>query len=416
MEISPLAPPGGFPDLPEISGAEFASFAAGIRYEGRDDVMLVRLASGTALAGVFTKSATRSASVLDCERKIALHAREKGNVSGAAILVNSGNANAFTGKAGFNAVSTLADAVATETGVPKERVLTASTGVIGEVLPEGKLLNALEPLKDRLRHDRIEDAARAIMTTDTFPKGAGAVVNLAEDQVRIAGIAKGSGMIAPDMATMLAFVFTDADIEREALQSMVTEINRRTFNAVTVDGDMSTSDTLIVAATGAAKAKRIRSGDSTGGASFQRGLSDVMENLAIQLVRDGEGATKLLEVNVSGAVSSDDAEKVAKSIANSLLVKTALTGEDPNWGRIVMAVGKSGAAVDRDRLSVSFGGIKVAENGAVADGYIEAVAAEYMRKPQLQFNVDLGMGSGSARVWTCDLSSNYVAINADYRS
>ena len=416
MKISPLAPPCGFPDLPEIAGVQFASAPAGIRYKGRDDVMLVHMASGTTLAGVFTRSTTRSAAVLDCDRKLKLLAGEKENIGDAAILVNSGNANAFTGKAGFDAVSALAGAVSVKLGLPEGRVLTASTGVIGEPLPSSKILAALESLQAGLRPDRIKDAARAIMTTDTFPKGAGAVVNLDGDQIRIAGIVKGSGMIAPDMATMLAFVFTDADVERTALQSMVTEINRRTFNAVTVDGDTSTSDTLIVAATSQAKARKICAVDSSDGVAFAKGLSDVMENLAIQLVRDGEGATKLLEVNVTGAVSHDDAEKVAKSIANSPLVKTALSGEDPNWGRVVMAVGKSGANADRDRLSIAFGNMTVAKNGAVAEDYVEAEVANYMKKAELQINVDLGLGNEAARVWTCDFSNRYIAINADYRS
>ncbi len=408
--VSPLAPKGGFPDLPVIDGTAFATIEAGVRYQGRDDVMLALLCGGTSVAGVFTKSATRAAPVLDCQAKLAVDNTD--STGGAAIIVNSGNANAFTGKGGIEAVQAVTGAVAQALGVAQSRVFSASTGVIGEPLAFKKITAKISALKDGLCPTRISDAAAAIMTTDTFAKGAGAVIDGDGGQIRIAGIAKGSGMIAPDMATMLVYIFTDAKIAQPLLQKMLADLTDKTFNCITVDSDTSTSDSLILAATGKSGAPEII---STGG-PFYDALHDVMRDLAHQVVKDGEGATKFVEVQVSGADTDADAHKVGMAIANSPLVKTAIAGEDPNWGRVVMAVGKSGAKADRDRLSIWFGDVLVAENGWVSPDYIEADAAKHMKGDALRIAVDLGIGSGRATVWTCDLTHGYIEINADYRS
>ena len=405
--VSPLAPKRGFPDLPVVSGVEFAAVEAGVRYAGRTDVMLARLVPGTVIAGVFTKSATRSAPVLDCQAKIG-----GGDETGAAIIVNSGNANAFTGKNGLDAVARVTGAVAETLGLPKERVFSASTGVIGEPLPDERITEKLSELRAGLAPDRIRDAADAIMTTDTFPKGAGAVVKGDGGEIRIAGIAKGSGMIAPDMATMLVYIFTDARISRPLLQQMLTEITATTFNCITVDSDTSTSDTLLLAATGRSDAAEITGLQGP----FRDALHKVMLDLAQQVVKDGEGASKFVEVQVTGADTDEDAHRVGMAIANSPLVKTAVAGEDPNWGRVVMAVGKSGAKADRDLLSIRFGDILVAENGWVSPDYSEESAATYMKRDELLIAVDMGLGNGAAKVWTCDLTHRYIEINADYRS
>jgi glutamate N-acetyltransferase/amino-acid N-acetyltransferase len=409
-QVSPLAPPA-FPDLPVIDGVRFAAAQAGVRYANRTDVMLVDLAPGTAVAGAFTRSATRAAPVLDCEAKIG-----KASDAGAAIIVNSGNANAFTGGAGVAAVREVTGAVASALGIPATRVFSSSTGVIGEPLPFDRIVAAIGTLKDALAPDGIADAARAIMTTDTFPKGASAIVEIEGQPVKIAGIAKGSGMIAPDMATMLVYIFTDAKIERAPLQKLLSGLMDETFNAITVDGDTSTSDALLLAATGTSPAPELRDARSKPFRAFREALRAVMLDLAHQVVRDGEGATKFVEVRVTGAESAGDARKVAMSIANSPLVKTAIAGEDPNWGRIVMAVGKSGAKADRDLLSIRFGDILVAENGWRAPSYTEADGADYMKRQELVIAVDLGLGKGGATVWTCDLTHRYIDINADYRS
>ena len=403
-QVSPLAP-AAFPDLPVIDGVRFATIAAGVRYQGRTDVMLALLDPGTSVAGVFTRSATRAAPVLDCQDKIG------GPSDGpAAVLVNSGNANAFTGQHGQTSVEQITQAVAQATGVAQTRVFTASTGVIGEPLPHDRIVAKLDELTAGLRADALEDAARAIMTTDTFPKGASAQVEIGGKTVSIAGIAKGSGMIAPDMATMLVYIFTDAVVEQSALQQMLSEQTDRTFNCITVDSDTSTSDSLLLCATGASGV------EATGNADFARALESVMLNLAHQVVKDGEGATKFVEIRVTGAVSDADAKVHGLAIANSPLVKTAIAGEDPNWGRVVMAIGKSGAAADRDTLSISFGDILVAENGWVSPTYREEDAAAYMKGQELVIAVDLGLGDGTATVWTCDLTHGYIEINADYRS
>ncbi|TMV07144.1 bifunctional glutamate N-acetyltransferase/amino-acid acetyltransferase ArgJ [Ruegeria sediminis] len=403
-KVSPLAP-AGFPDLPVIDGVRFATVAAGVRYQGRTDVMLAVMDPGTSVAGVFTRSATRSAPVLDCQAKIG------GPSDGAAaILVNSGNANAFTGHHGQTSVAKVTRAVSAATGVPVERVFTSSTGVIGEPLPHERIVAKLDDLNAALKADALKEAAQAIMTTDTFPKGASARVEIGGKTVSISGIAKGSGMIAPDMATMLVYIFTDARVEQGALQQLLGELTDRTFNCITVDSDTSTSDTLLMGATGASGV------DATGNAAFAEALEAVMLDLAQQVVKDGEGATKFVEIRVTGAASDADAKAHGLAIANSPLIKTAIAGEDPNWGRVVMAIGKSGAAADRDRLSISFGDILVAEKGWVSPSYSEADAAAYMKRQDLVIAVDLGLGEGRATVWTCDLTHGYIEINADYRS
>lgn len=404
LPVSPLAP-ASFPDLPVINGVRFAAVEAGVKYSNRKDVMLAVLDAGSSVAGVFTKSATRSANVLDCQEKIGLDASE-----GAAIIVNSGNSNAFTGKAGEGSVAAICAAVAEATGLAETRVFTSSTGVIGERLPHDRITAKIGELTQSLSASGIRDAADAIMTTDTFAKGSTAIVEIDGKPVSIAGIAKGSGMIAPDMATMLVYIFTDAKIARADLQALLSGLTDVTFNNITVDSDTSTSDTLLLGATGASGV------DVTGNQTFADALHKVMLDLSHQVVRDGEGATKFVEVNVTGAASDSDARTHALAIANSPLVKTAIAGEDPNWGRIVMAIGKSGAAADRDLLTIRFGDILVAENGWVSPDYSEELGATYMKQQDLAVNVDLGLGEGSSTVWTCDLTHQYITINADYRS
>ena len=403
-QISPLAP-ANFPDLPIIDGVRFATAAAGVRYPGRADVMLAAIVPGATIAGVFTRSATRAASILDCQDKIG------GDMSkGAAILVNSGNANAFTGAAGKASVDRICAEVAARLNIPANAVFTSSTGVIGEVLPDHKITDCLDQLTASLSPAAQEEAARAIMTTDTFPKGASKTVQIDGQPVTISGFAKGSGMIAPDMATMLVYIFTDAKIPQPDLQEKLGDLTNQTFNCITVDSDTSTSDALICAATGTSGVDVSQSDD------FADALKQVMLDLAHQVVKDGEGATKFVTVEVTGASSESDARKVAMSIANSPLVKTAIAGEDPNWGRIVMAVGKSGATADRDRLSIWFGPHLVAENGWVAASYTEEAGASYMQQAELHIRTDLGVGTAQTTVWTCDLTHRYIEINADYRS
>ena len=404
MTLSPLAP-DHFPDLPVIDGVRFSSGAAGVKYKDRTDVMLAELVAGTSIAGVFTRSATRSAPVLDCQAKLGADQSDR-----AALLVNSGNSNAFTGAAGERSVEAICDAVSDATGISTARIFTASTGVIGQRLPHEKITQKIEELVESLTCDGIEGAAKAIMTTDTFPKGASAELTIDGQTVRIAGIAKGSGMIAPDMATMLVYIFTDAKIDQAPLQALLGALTDQTFNCITVDSDTSTSDSLICAATGTSGV------DVTESAGFTQALRDVMLDLAHQVVRDGEGATKFVEVRVTGAATDAEARKVGLSIANSPLVKTAIAGEDPNWGRIVMAVGKSGAQADRDRLTIRFGDIIVAENGWVSPDYTEEAGAAYMKAQDLTITVDLGIAGGMGTVWTCDLTHGYITINSDYRS
>ena len=402
--VSPLAP-DHFPDLPVIDGVRFATIAAGVRYQGRTDVMLAELAPGSTVAGAFTRSATRAAPVLDCQAKIGATSD-----TGAAILVNSGNANAFTGKGGVTAVEAITAAVADVCNIPQSRVFTSSTGVIGEPLPHERITAVLGDLHAKLDPAGIEDAARAIMTTDTFPKGASATVEIDGKTVSIAGIAKGSGMIAPDMATMLVYIFTDAKLPQEALQGELSRLCDRSFNCITVDSDTSTSDSLMLCATGASGV------DVSDSAEFSHALEAVMLDLAHQVVRDGEGATKFVEIQITGAVDDAEAKVHGLAIANSPLVKTAIAGEDPNWGRVVMAIGKSGAEADRDLLSISFGDVLVAEKGWVSPKYREEDGAAQMTQDEITLKVDLGLGSGTCTVWTCDLTHQYITINADYRS
>ncbi|MEJ2020657.1 MAG: bifunctional glutamate N-acetyltransferase/amino-acid acetyltransferase ArgJ [Maritimibacter sp.] len=405
-KVSPLAPKGGFPALPPIAGARFAAVQAGVRYAGREDVMLALLDPGTSIAGVFTRSATRAAPVLDCQAKLG-----SDQTDGAAIIVNSGNANAFTGTNGLEAVAAITGAVAESTGVPQNRVYSSSTGVIGEPLPFDRITAKLDELNAALSIDGIGAAARAIMTTDTYAKGAAAELEIDGKPVKIAGIAKGSGMIAPDMATMLVYIFTDAKVEQSLLQGILSDLTGPTFNSITVDSDTSTSDSLILAATGVSGAEV-----AADNSAFRDALHEVMLDLAQQVVRDGEGATKFVEVRVTGAASDADARVHALAIANSPLVKTAVAGEDPNWGRVVMAIGKSGAAADRDKLAIRFGDILVAENGWVSPNYREELGADYMKQDDLVISVDLGLGTGTSTIWTCDLTHAYIQINADYRS
>ncbi|MEI4485459.1 bifunctional glutamate N-acetyltransferase/amino-acid acetyltransferase ArgJ [Frigidibacter sp. MR17.14] len=412
LAVSPLAP-AGFPALPVIGGVEFAAAAAGVRYAGRTDVMLARLAPGTAMAGTFTRSKTRAACVHDCQAKLATKVPDG---AGAAIVVNSGNANAFTGANGQEAVDRLTGGVAEALGVPASRVFSSSTGVIGEPLPWERITAKIADLKGLLDPEGIEGAARAIMTTDTFPKGATAEIAGEGGAIKIAGIAKGSGMIAPDMATMLVYIFTDAAIDPKSLQKMVSRLTDTTFNAITVDSDTSTSDALLIAATGASSAKPITDMRSKVAKDFEAALKAVMTDLAHQVVRDGEGATKFVEIQVTGAFSDADAKTVAMAIANSPLVKTAIAGQDANWGRVVMAVGKCGAQADRDKLAIRFGDITVAENGWRAPDYSEEAASAYMKNQELVIGVDMGLGKGAFTAWTCDLTHGYIDINADYRS
>ncbi len=407
--VSPLAP-AAFPDLPRIDGVEFAACEAGVRYADRRDVMLIRLAPGTAMAGTFTRSTTRSACVRDCQAKLGLAVPAD---TGAAIIVNSGNSNAFTGKVGEASVHAITTATATALGIPPSRVFSSSTGVIGEPLPHDRITAALPTLVAGLGDGAIQMAAQAMMTTDTFPKGASATFQGDGGPIHIAGIAKGSGMIAPDMATMLVYLFTDAKISASALQDILSRNMDSTFNAITVDSDTSTSDTLLAAATGRAKAAPPTGAVLT---AFETALTAVMRDLAHQVVRDGEGATKFVEVRVSGAATDADAGRVALAIANSPLVKTAVAGQDPNWGRIVMAIGKSGAQADRDRLTIRLGDIVVARNGWRDPAYNEADGAAYMKQSDLVIGVDMGLGDGKRSIWTCDLTNRYIEINADYRS
>ena len=409
--VSPLAPKGGFPEMPVIEGVEFSAVAAGVRYQGRRDVMMVRLAPGSTIAGVFTRSSTRSAPVLDCQAKIGVASDQ-----GAAIIVNSGNSNAFTGAGGVKAVEEITAAAGEILNLPQDRIFTASTGVIGEPLPFEKITAKLVELRDTLTSDSIADAAAAFMTTDTFPKGSCATIVVEGEEINIAGIAKGSGMIAPDMATMLVYIFTDAKIAQPTLQKLVAGLTDTTFNCITVDSDTSTSDSLLMAATGTSKAPEIKESETASYKAFADALNTVMLDLAHQVIRDGEGATKFVEVHVTGAEDAGDARKVAMSIANSPLVKTAIAGEDPNWGRVVMAVGKSGAKADRDLLSIRFGEVLVAEKGWRAESYSEEAAAAYMQGEDLVIGVDMGLGQGECKVWTCDLTHRYIDINADYRS
>jgi glutamate N-acetyltransferase/amino-acid N-acetyltransferase len=413
--VSPLAPTE-VPEMPAIAGVKLATAAAGIRYKGRTDVLLAVMDKGTAVAGVFTQSKCPSAPVEWCRAKLKRGKSSKGGLA-RALVVNSGNANAFTGKTGKQAATLTASIAAKAVGCKPDDIFLASTGVIGEPLDASKFNGVLGTLAQSAEPEGWMAAAKAIMTTDTFPKVATATVKLGKANVTINGMAKGAGMIAPDMATMLAFVFTDAPITAGALQSLLKTGVEDTFNAVTIDGDTSTSDTLLAFATGAAKeAPKITRASDPRLKAFTKAFNAVLADLAEQVARDGEGARKLVEIIVEGATSKKSARRIAMSVANSPLVKTAIAGEDANWGRVVMAVGKAGEPANRDKLSISFNGIRVASKGARDPSYDEAEVSSAMKNPKIQIRIALGLGKGRDRVLTCDLTKEYVAINGDYRS
>jgi len=407
--LSPLAPKT-YPSLPPVAGVRFATIAAGVRYAGRTDVMMALFDRPATVAGVFTRSKCPSAPVDWC----------RGHLKGGkarALIVNSGNANAFTGGVGAAAVEHVAEAAAKAIGATPSEIFMASTGVIGEPLDAARITGVIDALVADAREDALLAAAKAIMTTDTYPKIATARVKLGDGEVVINGIAKGAGMIAPDMATMLAYVFTDAAIAPGALQAMLSKSVERSFNAITVDSDTSTSDTLMIFGTGAAeRAPPIEDAADRRAAEFRRALDKLLRNLAHQVVRDGEGARKFITVKVEGAATRKAAKRIAFSIANSPLVKTACGGEDANWGRVVMAVGKAGEKAERDKLDIFFGKIRVAHAGQRDATYDEAAASAYMKRDSIEITADLGIGRGRATVWTCDLTKEYVAINGDYRS
>jgi glutamate N-acetyltransferase/amino-acid N-acetyltransferase len=409
IKVSPLAPKT-IPRLPPLAGVRLATVAAGIRYQQRTDVMLALLAPGTQVAGVFTKSRTASAPVLWCQKQL------KGGTA-RCLVVNSGNANAFTGKEGFEGVCEIADSAAAIAGCRPTEVFMASTGVIGEPLPTKKITAVLAGLVQEGAAGNWRAAADAIMTTDTYPKAATATAKIDGVKVTINGIAKGSGMIAPDMATMLSFVFTDANLPAGVLQECLNAGVLPSFNAITVDSDTSTSDTLLLFATGkGARHAAIAKASDKRLLEFRRALDGLLLDLALQVVADGEGAQKLIRIDVAGAENDAAAKRIALSVANSPLVKTAVAGSDANWGRIVMAVGKAGEKADRDKLKISFGGHVVAEKGMRAAKYNEATASKAVSGRNVEIAVDLGLGKGAARVWTCDLTHGYIDINGSYRS
>ncbi|MGH6933939.1 MAG: bifunctional glutamate N-acetyltransferase/amino-acid acetyltransferase ArgJ [Dongiaceae bacterium] len=405
---SPLAP-SATPDLPAIPGVRLATRACGIRYRGRADVCLIGFDKGTTVAGVFTRSLTASAPVERCRKHL------KGGRA-RAIIVNSGNANAFTGKAGAAAVDRTVKAVAAKLGCRPAEVFVASTGVIGEPLPDDRIIANLDGLAAELDSGKWAAAAAAIMTTDTFPKTATRRGYIDGMPVTINGIAKGSGMIAPDMATMLAFVATDAKLPAVVLQKLLVAGADRSFNSITVDGDTSTSDSLLLGATGAARHRPVKSAGDRHLGDFKAKLDDLLIDLACQVARDGEGASRFITIDVTGADSDAAARRIGLAIGNSPLVKTAIAGGDANWGRVVMAVGKAGEKANRDRLKIAIGGVVIAEKGQRKPDYDEAPVAQHIKGREISIAVDVGVGKGRARVWTCDLTHGYIDINADYRS
>ncbi|MFP6688410.1 MAG: bifunctional glutamate N-acetyltransferase/amino-acid acetyltransferase ArgJ [Alphaproteobacteria bacterium] len=406
--ISPLAPKK-FPTMPVVAGVRLAAIAAGERYTGRDDLLLAELAAGTRVAGVLTRSQIPGAPVTWC-RDLLPQGRARG------LVVNAGNANVFTGKNGDRAVGRTAKAAAKLLRTAPDEVFIASTGVIGEPLAVERITRALPPLCGKLSPTSWHDGARAIMTTDTFPKGASRRVKIGGESVTIAGIAKGSGMIAPNMATMLAFIFTDARVPVRVMNSVLRAANDRSFNSITVDGDTSTSDTCLLFATGQVHHPAVSRAGDPRLIGFRAALQEVMTDLAQQIVRDGEGAEKFLTVHVRGAASEAAARRAGLVVANSPLVKTAVAGADANWGRLVMAIGRSGEKIRPDKLAIAIGGQRVARGGRKAPGYREAKAARHMRGREIDIAIDLGVGKGNATVWSCDLTHRYININADYRS
>lgn len=407
MTVSPLAPER-FPELPAIDGVTLSTAASGMKYTGRDDMLLMRLDDGAAMAAIFTRSDTAAAPVLWCRQQMSQGIRPR------AVLVNAGNANAFTGSGGMDAVSESCRGLASRLGYDAGQVLMASTGVIGEPLDVPVLAAQFDSLANGTAD--WQDAARAIMTTDTFAKGACASAEIDGVPVSIAGIAKGSGMIAPDMATMLGFIATDAALPQDVLADLLTRTTQRSFNAITVDSDTSTNDSVILIATCAASHQPVSSADDPRLEEFRGALNAVMQDLAQQIVRDGEGATKFITISISGAADDSTAHRIGMAIANSPLVKTAIAGEDANWGRIVMAIGKAGAAVDQSRIGVAIGGIRIAADGARVEDYDEAPVAAHMTGDMIDIDVSVGNGNGTARIWTCDLTHGYITINADYRN
>jgi glutamate N-acetyltransferase / amino-acid N-acetyltransferase len=406
--ISPLAP-GRFPDLPPIAGVRLATAHAGIRYKGRRDLMVAVLDPGTTIAGLFTRSLMPGAPVEWCRQAL-----PRGKAR--AIVVNSGNANVFTGAAGRRACAATAKAAAQTLGCAAREIYVSSTGVIGEALPVDKIIAALPAALDHATPTQWGDAAQAIMTTDTFAKGATRTIAIAGVPVTINGFAKGSGMIAPDMGTMLAYLFTDASLPAPLLQALLKTSNERSFNSITVDGDTSTSDTVLLCATGKARHQRIAKASDPRLKAFRQALDEVMINLAQQIVRDGEGAEKFITIEITGAVSARAARRIGLAVGNSPLVKTAIAAGDANWGRIVMAVGKAGEKADRDRLSIAVGGVKIAAKGGAVPGYDEAPVAQHMAGRLIDIAIDIGLGHGRARIWTCDLTHRYIDINGSYRS
>ncbi|MBO31547.1 MAG: bifunctional ornithine acetyltransferase/N-acetylglutamate synthase [Rhodospirillaceae bacterium] len=411
-QTSPLAP-DAFPAMSSVDGVRMAAAQCNVRYVNKTDVMLAVMEPGTTAAGVFTQSKTAAAPVDWCRDMLKGGNYQDGTIK--ALIVNSGNANAFTGRAGIAAVEKMAAATAEAAGCRQEDVFIAQTGVIGEPIEVDKITASLPGLKADLGSNW-ENAAQAIMTTDTYPKGASATADIGGTKVTIAGIAKGSGMIAPDMATMLAFVFTDAALPREVLQNLLADSADKSFNAITVDSDTSTSDTVLAFATGRVENPEIAFYDDRALQDFRAKFDGVMTDLAHQIVRDGEGAKKFITIKITGAEDDGAAKKIGMTIANSPLVKTAIAGEDANWGRVVMAVGKSGEKADRDKLTIAMGGITIAELGQIADGYDEAPVAQHMKGQNIDIAVDVGISAGKATVWTCDLTHDYISINADYRT
>lgn len=407
LPVSPLALP--LPALTTVSGVRLGAVAAGIRYTGRTDLVMAEFCEGTSIAGVFTKSRCPGAPIDWCRQNL-----PGGKIR--ALVVNAGNANVFTGKAGYETCRLTAVEAAHLVGCKPEEVFLASTGVIGQILPTERITNALPDLSRTLKEDAWEQAARGIMTTDTFPKASVRKTTIAGTPVVIQGIAKGSGMIAPDMATMLSFIATDAKIPAPVLQTILSACTVDSFNAITVDSDTSTSDAVLLFATGAANNVHIDDSADPVLSDFISALKAVMLDLALMVVRDGEGATKQIEIIVRDATSDESARVIARAIADSPLVKTAIAGEDANWGRVVMAVGKSGEPADRDRLAVAIGGTPIASEGTVVEGYDETPVIAHMKGTEILIEVDIGLGKGESRLWTCDLTHGYIDINGSYRS
>lgn len=411
LKKSPLAPKQ-FPNILPVAGVEIGAAAAGLRYKERPDLMLARVAEGTVVAGVFTQSKMPAAPVTWCQECLA----SNGGMA-RALVVNAGNANAFTGAKGYKAANTTAVETSKIIGCSPDEVLLASTGVIGEPLDVSTFPLYLKRISAGLSGAMWHEVATAITTTDTFPKGCSRVATIDGKTITISGIAKGSGMIAPDMATMLGFVFTNALVSAECLNAILKSAADASFNSITVDGDTSTNDTVLAFATGKnANHQMIDDPADPRLADFRIKFLEVATNLAQQIVRDGEGATKFVSIDVQGAESEVAAKAIGLAVANSPLVKTAIAGEDPNWGRIIMAVGKSGELADRDKLKLWIGDQLVAEKGVVSRKYIEAKAAEHMQGEDINIRLDIGVGVGCAVVWTCDLTHGYIDINADYRS